>query len=114
LSTEKDDLEAVREISKILGPFSNDEREMVLRWVRERIGMEVSNKGNKGSAHELAHQTPAVTEAPESGKAVDIKTFMEGKNQHPTLNLLQRLPITISFRLLRKRIQSAKMSFLKP
>jgi hypothetical protein len=35
----KDDLEAVRDIADILLDFKDDERERILRWVRERIGM---------------------------------------------------------------------------
>ena len=35
----KDDLEAVRTIADTLKPFSDEDRERIVRWARERVGM---------------------------------------------------------------------------
>ena len=38
----KDDLEAVREIVATLDGFSETERERIIRWVREKLGMPIT------------------------------------------------------------------------
>jgi hypothetical protein len=40
MTTKPDDLEAVRTIADTLQPFENPERERILRWVREKLGMQ--------------------------------------------------------------------------
>ena len=40
MTTKPDDLEAVRTIADTLQPFENPERDRILRWVREKLGMQ--------------------------------------------------------------------------
>jgi hypothetical protein len=40
MTTKPDDLEAVRTIADTLEPFENPDRDRILRWVRERLGMQ--------------------------------------------------------------------------
>ncbi len=35
----KDDLDAVRQLTDILTPFNDQERERIIRWVKEKLGM---------------------------------------------------------------------------
>src|SRR5262245_44849357 len=39
MSSKPDDLEAVRSLTDTLQPFSNDDRERIIRWAREKLGM---------------------------------------------------------------------------
>ena len=39
MSTNTDDLEAVRMLAETLQPFSAEDRERILRWAREKVGM---------------------------------------------------------------------------
>lgn len=39
MTTKADDLEAVRQIAETLEPFTDLDRERILRWVREKVGM---------------------------------------------------------------------------
>lgn len=70
MSTQKDDLEAVRNIAVILEPFDQAERERILRWARERVGMVVA---------------AFVPEVPRAGGAAppptgqDIRSFIQSK-----------------------------------
>lgn len=83
-----DDLEAVRTISTTLDPFKADERERILRWVRERLGMASAPSVGVSSpppAHERPPQALTTTSDPSSiptgGAAVgtDIRSFVESK-----------------------------------
>jgi len=42
MSSKPDDLEAVRSIADTLQPFANDDRERIIRWAREKLGMSTS------------------------------------------------------------------------
>lgn len=70
-----DDLDAVRQISQILEPFKGDDRERIIRWVREKLGM----------VAEREHAPPATTPPPpvpsETGQATpkDIRAFINEK-----------------------------------
>jgi hypothetical protein len=80
-----DDLDAVRVISTALEPFDQVQREMILRFVRERVGMPLTNgvPGAAGSppSPPVVDQTTPPTPVPISGKGpTDIKSFMEHKN----------------------------------
>ena len=39
MSSKPDDLEAVRSAADTLQPFANDDRERIIRWAREKLGM---------------------------------------------------------------------------
>lgn len=75
-----DDLEAVRIISDTLQPFAADDRERIVRWAREKVGMATQSAGT-GSPPAPTPQpkqadggTPAT-----SGPSSDIKTFVAAK-----------------------------------
>lgn len=74
-----DDLEAVRQITTILDPFDSDDRERILRWAREKLGMP--------RPPESTVQIPKVASPPQevgatvrsSEQATDIKSFVQQK-----------------------------------
>jgi hypothetical protein len=69
-----DDLKAVRLIAEVLQPFSDPERERVLRWVRERLGM-------TGTwVPPATPETPQIQAPPApAGRVRDIRTFIQEK-----------------------------------
>ncbi len=73
----KDDLEAVREVSEVLEPFNADERERILRWVREKLGMQAVATGVPPQA--LQAPSGAVPATPASQQAQDIRSFVNLK-----------------------------------
>lgn len=74
-----DDLEAVREIASTLEPFQAADRERIIRWARERLGMAAPAASLQlpgplpasGSAAATPGTTPPAT---------DIKSFIKAKN----------------------------------
>ena len=69
-----DDLEAVRTIVSTLEAFEDSDKERILRWVKEKLGMrETSSFGG---------QFPIMSEALSKveGEKTDIRTFVAGKN----------------------------------
>jgi hypothetical protein len=80
-SAKKDDLEAVRDIAEMLKDFSDDERERVIRWVREKLGMAA------GAPAQALMITPAPAAGAGTAPAVaaagvqvrDIKAFVASK-----------------------------------
>jgi hypothetical protein len=77
MTGKQDDLEAVREISARLEAFSNDERERILRWVRERLSMPTPTTVAPAPAQPA--QTPTPNQPPVTGPQ-DIRTFVQLKN----------------------------------
>ena len=87
MSKAADDLEAVREIATLLEPFAGPERERILRWVRERVGMPAGpapgvpapqsplSELASGASEPLSQVPPA----PDGG-VLDIKSFIRSKN----------------------------------
>jgi hypothetical protein len=78
----KDDLEAVREIAELLDGFANDERERIIRWVREKLGMVVVPTHGAAPVTNPATSpgtptTPTTPAAPSS--ATDMRTFVAQK-----------------------------------
>jgi len=70
----QDDLEAVRLIAETLQPFNDSERERILRWVRERLGMAGAH-GSQGAPDPRQTQAPAVG----LGGTRDIRSFIQAK-----------------------------------
>ena len=74
-----DDLEAVRILAETLQPFTSDDRERIIRWAREKLGMTTS------AANALRSRAETTTDAPRDGvvtgsqDAVDIKKFVTEK-----------------------------------
>jgi hypothetical protein len=81
-----DDLEAVRTIAAALTPFSPEEQERILRWVREKIGLAAATRilpdvratqPSPSGAPAARLPEPIQPPAPASGK--DLKTFVNSK-----------------------------------
>jgi hypothetical protein len=51
MSSKPDDLEAVRSLADTLQPFASEDRERIIRWAREKLGMgERSERSRRCSA----------------------------------------------------------------
>ncbi len=80
MSQKPDDLAAIKTICDALEPFDEYERERILRWASERLGI-------KSSSHSTTSD-PAIThsagqpsnEVKSLGSVKDIKTFLDEKN----------------------------------
>ncbi len=80
----KDDLETVRTLSEALEPFTEEERERIIRWTREKLGMSSST----GIVPAIKTPLPQVINPGETEQKVevaggyinsDIKSFVEKK-----------------------------------
>jgi len=76
---QEDDLDAVRTIVAALEGFDENEKERILRWVREKSGLGHLQPGALPIATSSAARHPTMTPAA-SGQASDIKSFVEKKN----------------------------------
>jgi len=77
----KDDLEAVREVAATLEQFSNEERERIIRWAREKVGMSVSESSVSPTTGRVgASPAPASPSASQTGGARDIRSFIQEKD----------------------------------
>jgi hypothetical protein len=87
MSTQKDDLEAVRTIVETIKDFNDEEQRRIFRWAAEKLGLpqpsgsvaripapEEVDRSKVGGAHAPPPQRPPATEA-----APDIKSFVLGK-----------------------------------
>lgn len=77
--TKPDDLEAVRNIVATLEQFENQDRERILRWVKEKLGMKdqtlqslVTQPQHEVATEQQTHKIPIGVQ--------DIKTFINGKS----------------------------------
>lgn len=80
MSSKPDDLEAVRSLADTLQPFSNDDRERIIRWAREKLGM---ISGPLSVARAVAPAEPAegaVVPAETAVGGTDIKSFVTQKS----------------------------------
>lgn len=88
-----DDLKAVKIIRGALSGFQNEERERILRWARESLGLPVvaTPVGTEEPTHKAPHQPPAniPTLPPPAGQrtAKDIATFVNEKNPQTDIQL---------------------------
>lgn len=84
MSSEKDDLEAVRALVQTLEPFKNEDRTRIIRWASEKLGisgghttqattMQTAGSGSAASA------TQTTTGTQKSFHSTDIKTFVANK-----------------------------------
>ncbi len=87
-----DDLSAVRTIREALEGFNNDERERIIRWARESLGL--STPASAGAATKPASTPAAAVPAtaspaePAPSKAVkDIATFVRDKDPQTDIQL---------------------------
>ena len=77
--TKVDDLEAVRVVAETLQPFTSDDRERIIRWAREKLGMTAGVAPTPGPRAEISVDTPRDAAVASSHGAVDIKTFVTEK-----------------------------------
>ncbi len=79
-----DDLDAVREIAAKLEPFQDSDRERILRWVRERLGMgsQTSTITFPAAQPSGGPVQPGVPpgQGTQPSTQTDIKTFVQSKN----------------------------------
>lgn len=73
-----DDLQAVRAIADTLEPFSQDDRERIIRWAREKIGMPTGQRVGTTSTPVAPHP-PTVPREEQPRTTRDIKTFIQEK-----------------------------------
>ena len=76
-----DDLEATRQVAALLEPFQPAERERIIRWVREKLGMEVALGQPTRPPGAAFAQAPVI--AGPSGQEPqpnDLRSFVKSKN----------------------------------
>ena len=73
-----DDLEAVRKMVELLAPFEVPDRERIIRWAREKLGMPTQGSGVSEKEQTTGGSQSGQRE--ESAGAKDIKTFVTEKN----------------------------------
>lgn len=76
----QDDLEAVREISARLEAFTSEERERILRWVRERLSMPNMPTATALPSALITPAQPATLGSSPATGPQDIRTFVQSKD----------------------------------
>lgn len=79
MTTKVDDLEAVRILADALQPFTSDDRERIIRWAREKLGMATGVAPALGSRVEASADAPRDAVVAGSQGAVDVKKFVTEK-----------------------------------
>lgn len=87
MTTKPDDLEAVRSLAATLEPFDVQERERILRWVRERLGM-VPGHVAPANIPGPDMAAPPVSPSATPGRSMDIRTFVANKAPKTDLQLI--------------------------
>lgn len=82
MTNPQDDLEAVRQLIVALEPFKNEERDRIIRWAREKLGMQsVSNQGNLVvPTAPFANIDSPATGSSQTHRRKDLKQFVLEKN----------------------------------
>lgn len=87
--TTPDDLEAVRSIANALKGFNSDDQERILRWAREKLGLNVGPAMPPPAQREIRtpptqqqQTSPSSPDAPEvqPASAKDLKSFVKAKS----------------------------------
>jgi len=78
MSKPTDDLDAVRQAAELLEGFSDEERERIIRWTREKLGMQA--QASSVVAETNIPGAPAAPPPPRGGSAADIKSFLSQKD----------------------------------
>lgn len=79
MSSKSDDLEAVRLLVEALQPFPNEDRERIIRWAREKLGMTAGVAPAPAPRVEPSGDTPREAIVAGTQDAVDIKKFVTEK-----------------------------------
>ena len=77
MSQNTDDLEAVRTIASTLEPFEKGDRERMIRWVREKLGMDVLTLLPSPQSTASPQSSPEIRR---TGPTVDVRSFVNTKN----------------------------------
>ena len=80
MSTKPDEFEAARRVVDVLEPFDNSERERIMRWSRDKLGM---LSGSSASVSVLQQSPSGSASAGTSASAtsqLDIRSFIQQKN----------------------------------
>ncbi len=78
MTTKTDDLEAVRVLVETLQPFTSDDRERIIRWAREKLGM-VAPIGTPTIESNPATAAAKQAATPDEVAPTDIKKFVAEK-----------------------------------
>jgi hypothetical protein len=79
MTTKVDDLEAMRILAETLQPFTSDDRERIIRWAREKLGMTAGVAPAPGPRTQISVDTPRDAAVAVGQGGVDIKTFVTEK-----------------------------------
>lgn len=79
MSAKVDDLEAVRILAETLQPFTSEDRERIIRWAREKLGMTTGVAPAPATRPQTSVDTPRDSAVAVSQGGVDIKTFVTEK-----------------------------------
>ena len=93
-----DDLEAVRVIAETLKPFNDDDRERIIRWAREKLGM---GAGGGVVLPPAGPGSKAPSGPPPPPAAKNIRTFIDEK--HPK-NDVQLAAVVAFYRCFRHQV----------
>ena len=76
-----DDFDAVRIVIEALEPFENKDRERIIRWATEKLGMVASQLASFGASSPSLMTLPSVAPTPVGvTMSKDIKSFVFHKN----------------------------------
>ena len=91
MSKPQDDLEAVRILTETLEPFDSKERERIIRWTMEKLGMTNAMPGGSSPASIPPEQNQVkvspITQDRQQIRKTDIKTFIESKSPKSAIQI---------------------------
>jgi hypothetical protein len=79
MTPKADDLEAVRVLAATLEPFNSEDRERIIRWAREKLGMTANIATVAPQRVEVGGESVTAPPAPSNQGVVDIKKFVTEK-----------------------------------
>ena len=78
MSGEGNDFEIAGKVSALISGLPKDRQHKILRWVAESVDMSLAGGGSVPGVPVVSQQP--VPSRPDSGRAVDVKTFVESKS----------------------------------
>ena len=82
MTKQNDDLDAVRKIVDALGTFDPADQERILRWAREKVGLQTAPPAQSHAASQTPSAAPKISEPTPThagGGHTDIKSFIAAK-----------------------------------
>lgn len=74
-----DDLDAVRALVETLGPFESQDQERIIRWTREKLGLQIPTQGASSEPAGTTSEERADRDGKAAQQRTDIKTFVATK-----------------------------------